>query len=153
MQYKCSNYTVWVVVIFIELTILSFSALASNKTVLIVPKVQEAPKLVNFLQMKPAGPFEKQMAKISGFIQQQPKDGAPSSQQTDVYLCYDNKNFYAVFVAFDDEPTKVRSRMNRRENITNDDRVEITLWTPSASSPNSSWKAMILSPITTTPMW
>lgn len=128
MRNKCSNYATRLFVIFIILTNLSNGALANNdKAVLVVPRVQEAPKLENFLQMKAAGPVEKQMAKISGFIQQQPKDGEPSGQQTKVYVCYDDKNFYAVFVAFDDEPTKVRARMNRREKITNDDRVEITL--------------------------
>ena len=71
--------------------------------------------------MKPSSRIEGQMAKVSGFIQREPNDGAPSSQLTEVYLGYDDKNLYAVFVAFDDEPEKVRARMTRREGIGRDD--------------------------------
>ena len=71
--------------------------------------------------MKPSSRIEGQMAKVSGFIQREPCDGEPSSQLTEVYLGYDDKNIYAVFVAFDDEPDKVRARMTPREGISRDD--------------------------------
>ena len=44
----------------------------------------------------------------------------------EAYLGYDEKNLYAVFVCFDD-PAKVRARMSRREDIFDDDTVEIML--------------------------
>ena len=50
----------------------------------------------------------------------------PVSETTEAYLGYDQKNLYAVFVCFDD-PKKVRARMSRREDIYDDDNVEIML--------------------------
>ena len=64
---------------------------------------------------------------VSGFTQRAPQDGAPSSQRTDVYLGYDSRNFYAVFVAFDDDPASVRANLAPRENIENDDRVGLLI--------------------------
>lgn len=97
------------------------------KPTLIIPKVKQAPALENFLGMRPNGKVEEQMVKVEGFIQQRPKDGEPSEQNTQVYLGYDDKNLYVVFVAFDNEPDKVRARMSRRENVFRDDIVQIML--------------------------
>jgi hypothetical protein len=66
------------------------------------------------------------MVKVSGFVQRNPHDGQPASQRTEAYLGYDEKNLYAVFVCFDD-PAKVRARLSRREDIFDDDTVEIML--------------------------
>ena len=84
--------------------------------VVTIPRVDHAPKLEDFLEMKP-GPNAPAMGKVTNFIQKDPKDGAPAQQKTDVYLGYDNKNFYAVFVCFDSDPHKIRARMTRREDI------------------------------------
>ncbi len=67
------------------------------------------------------------MAHIDRFTQREPEDGAPATQATDVYLGYDDKNLYAIFIAFDDEPDKIRAHMARRENVFGDDIVEIQL--------------------------
>lgn len=66
------------------------------------------------------------MVKVTGFVQRNPHDGAPASQPTDAYLGYDEKNLYVVFVCFDD-PKKVRARLSRREDIFDDDTVEVLL--------------------------
>ena len=42
-------------------------------------------------------------------------------------LGYDDRNLYVVFIAFDDEPDRVRAHMARRENVFGDDIVEIQL--------------------------
>ena len=76
--------------------------------------------------MEPQGDVARQMAKITGFTQRDPHDGEPVTETTDAYIGYDHKNFYAVFVCFDD-PTKVRARLSRREDIFDDDQVEIIL--------------------------
>jgi len=78
--------------------------------------------------MRPSAALEGQMAKVEGFVQQTPSDGKPSTQRTEVYLGYDEKHLYFVFVAFDTEPGKVRARMSRRENISDQDEwVEVAL--------------------------
>ena len=76
--------------------------------------------------MKPRGEAALQMAKVTGFVQRNPHDGEKVSEETAAYLGYDQKNLYAVFVCFDD-PKKVRARMSRREDIYDDDNVEVML--------------------------
>jgi len=76
--------------------------------------------------MKPEGEVAPQMTKVTGFAQRDPHDGEGVSQRTEAYLGYDDKNLYAVFVCFDD-PDKVRARKARREDVTDDDTVEVML--------------------------
>lgn len=76
--------------------------------------------------MKPQGEIALQMAKVTGFTQRNPHDGEPVSESTEAYLGYDQKNLYVVFVCFDD-PRQVRARMSRREDIYDDDEVEVML--------------------------
>ena len=77
--------------------------------------------------MAPSAEWRGKMIKVAGLKQRVPSDGAPISQRTEVYLGYDDKNLYAVFVCFDNEPKKVRARLSRREDIFDDDTVEIML--------------------------
>jgi Domain of unknown function (DUF5916)/Carbohydrate family 9 binding domain-like len=93
---------------------------------LTIPRLNRAPVLEDFLGMKPQGDTALQMAKVTGFVQRNPHDGEKVSEETDAYLGYDQKNLYVVFVCFDD-PSKVRARMSRREDIYDDDQVEIML--------------------------
>lgn len=67
------------------------------------------------------------MLKVDGFVQRDPKDGAPISQKTEVYLGYTDRNLYVVCVCFDSEPDKIRSRMVRREQINDDDQFGFVL--------------------------
>ena len=76
--------------------------------------------------MQPQGDVALQMVRVTGFTQRNPHDGEAVSEPTDAYLGYDQKNLYVVFVCFDD-PGKVRARMSRREDIYDDDQVEIIL--------------------------
>ena len=94
--------------------------------VLKIPRLQHAPSLDDFLTMQPQGETALQMAKVTGFTQRNPHDGEPVSEPTAAYLGYDQKNLYVVFVCFDD-PHQVRARMSRREDIFDDDQVELIL--------------------------
>jgi hypothetical protein len=93
---------------------------------LTIPRLPRAPALEDFLEMKPAGDVATQMARVTGFVQRNPHDGEKVSEETAAYLGYDEKNLYVVFVCFDD-PKKVRARMSRREDIYDDDDVEVML--------------------------
>jgi hypothetical protein len=93
---------------------------------LTIPRLERAPALEDFLGMKPEGEIAQRMAKVTGFTQRNPHDGEAVSEPTEVYLGYDRKNLYAVFVCFDD-PKQVRARMSRREDIFDDDQIEIIL--------------------------
>ncbi|MCL5286467.1 MAG: carbohydrate binding family 9 domain-containing protein [Acidobacteria bacterium] len=92
-----------------------------------IPRIDKAPLLESFLGMKPDAEWEGKLTKLDTFIQANPKDGTPASFRTEVYLGYDDKNFYVIFICFDSEPGKIRARMTRRENIYDDDLVQIML--------------------------
>lgn len=77
--------------------------------------------------MRPDPRFAERMLKVSGFIVREPADGAEPTQDTDVYLGYDDHNLYAVFICWDKEPEKIRARMTRREDIFSDDSAEIMI--------------------------
>jgi hypothetical protein len=93
---------------------------------IVIPRLSRAPSFSDFLTMKPAGEVASQMTKVSGFVQRDPHDGAPVSQRTDAYLGYDEKNLYVIFVCFD-LPGKVRAHEARREDVADDDNVEVML--------------------------
>jgi hypothetical protein len=90
-----------------------------------IPRTDVPPTLADFEDMQPSPRVAGHMLKVTGFIVCEPADGTQPSQNTDVYLAYDQHNLYAVFVAWDNEPEKIRARMTRREDIFSDDSVEI----------------------------
>ena len=93
-----------------------------------IPRLTHPPVLEDFANMQPGSDAARQMAKVSNFTQQQPKDGSPPSQKTEAYFGYDDKNLYIVAVCFDTEPDKIRSHLTRREQmIDDDDWIEVTL--------------------------
>ncbi len=77
--------------------------------------------------MEPSPDWRGQLAKVDRFTQRIPSDGSPVSQRTEAYLGYDDKNLYVIFICFDSEPEKLRARLSRREDIFDDDTVEIIL--------------------------
>jgi Domain of unknown function (DUF5916) len=94
---------------------------------ILIPRIDTAPRLEEFLDMKLPARWQGKLQKIDKLTQRVPSDGAPASQRTDIYLGYDDKNLYSVFVCFDSEPQKVRAHLARREDIFDDDTVEIML--------------------------
>ncbi len=87
-----------------------------------IPRVSQPPRLEDF----PNGDIRGAQARVTGFKQFQPGDGASVSQETSAYISYDQKNLYVVFVC-KDEPGKVRARMAKREDIFTDDLVAVDL--------------------------
>ena len=92
-----------------------------------IPRVSSNPQLEDFLEMKPSPAWDGKLAKIDRFTQRTPSDGQPVSQRTLAYLGYDDKNLYAIFICFDNEPKKIRARLSRREDVFDDDTVELML--------------------------
>jgi len=92
-----------------------------------IPRVSSPPRLEDFLGMEPSSAWKNKLAKVDHFTQRIPSDGAPVSQRTEAYLGYDDKNLYAIFICFDSEREKLRARLSRREDIFDDDTVEIIL--------------------------
>ncbi len=92
-----------------------------------IPRIDTPPTLADFSNMEPNSRVANSMLKVTGFIVREPADGTQPTQNTDVYLAYDEHNLYAVFVCWDTEPDKIRARMTRREDIFSDDSAEIMI--------------------------
>lgn len=101
--------------------------LTAETSTLNIPRLKTAPKLADFEGMEPASDLARHMLKVGNFTQKEPHDGEAVSEPTEAYLGYTDKNFYAVFLAFDKEPKKIRARMLRRELIDDDDQVGLWL--------------------------
>jgi hypothetical protein len=95
---------------------------AGSARVLRIPKISRAPKLQDFLNGTP----REAEVRISDFRQYQPGDGVPASQNTNVYLSYDDNNLYVVFECRD-ETGKIRGRPVHRDEIADDDQVLVYL--------------------------
>jgi len=65
---------------------------------------------------------------ISDFRQQEPVEGAPASERTEVRVLFDDRNLYFAIRAFDSEPSRMNAReLNRDATFANDDKFEILL--------------------------
>lgn len=53
----------------------------------------------------------------SGFRQLTPREGAPASQKTEVYVLHGAENLYVAARLHDEEPSKIRERLTRRDNL------------------------------------
>ncbi|CAM2066769.1 Carbohydrate binding family 9 domain-containing protein [Sulfidibacter corallicola] len=92
-----------------------------------VPYFSEIPTLDDFSGMTASPRVSGHMVTATGFSQRHPHDGRNASQRTEVYLSHDEKNLYAVFLAFDQEPHKVRHSLAPRESIGDDDTVSLVI--------------------------
>ena len=96
-------------------------------TFLTVPKIENPPTLDDFIGMEPSAEIASSLVLATGFTQREPQDGQPCSQKTNVYLAHDDKFLYAIFVAFDREPERIRATMAPREQVENDDTVHMMI--------------------------
>ncbi len=101
----------------------------SQASSLAIPRVSHPPRVHDFEDMTPHA-AARELARVSGFIQQQPSDGQPATQRTDGYLGYDSANLYIAVVCWDERAGGIRGHLTRREPSTPfdyEDYVEITL--------------------------
>jgi hypothetical protein len=69
-----------------------------------------------------------QAATASGFRQQEPREGAPATEETEVRVLYDDRHLYVGIRALDSEPDKINAReLTRDASFSNDDKIEILL--------------------------
>ena len=91
-------------------------AAGADKPSITIPRIDGPLELTAYLDGRTAPPG----VRITGLVQREPGDGVPSVVDTTVYLSYDDRNLYAVFICRDD-PSKVRANMTKREAIMGDD--------------------------------
>src|SRR5262245_4788954 len=62
------------------------------------------------------------------FRQQEPDEGAPATEKTEVRVLFDDKNLYVGIHAFDSQPSRINSReLVRDASFSNDDKIEVLL--------------------------
>ena len=83
--------------------------------------------LNDFAGMKPSAALADTLAHVGAMVQNQPQDGKPESERTEVWLGRTSTTLFAVFVCYDHEPATTRGHLARRENISNDDLVGLLL--------------------------
>lgn len=98
------------------------TAAAADAPTVIVPRVEHAPRLDDFVAPEPPA----LPGRVDGFRQREPHDGDAVSRGTVAFLSYDQLHLYVVFVCQDD-PAAVRARVTRREESGADDRVSVFL--------------------------
>src|SRR4030095_15549781 len=74
-----------------------------------IPRIEHAPHLEEFLDMRPSPEWDGKCAFVQGFIQLKPDDGQKATQPTEVYLGYDSRALHIIFVAHDSEPGRIRA--------------------------------------------
>lgn len=97
-----------------------------HSRVIAIPRLQVAPTLADFLS-SPISKAAAQMLRVQKFIERFPEDGNKPAEQTTAYLGYTHDYFYAAFVCQENEPKLVRAHMLARDNLRDDDNVQLFL--------------------------
>jgi len=66
-------------------------------------------------------PIWKSAQPANGFTQNDPQDGSPATEQTNVWVAYDDHALYVAAFCRDSEPAKIRKRLGRRDSQTDSD--------------------------------
>jgi hypothetical protein len=95
---------------------------AQERPALRIERVSTPPAIAAYVDGKtvPAGTH------VTGLKQREPGDGTDASVETDVYVSYDDRQLYVVYICRDD-PAKVRANLTKREAIMGDDVVGLVL--------------------------
>ncbi len=102
--------------------VVSAAQTAPTRPSLTIPRAPAPPRLEDFLTGE-----RRDGVSADAFLQREPQDLIPATERTEVYVSYDDTNLYAVFVCHATEPSRIRARMSRREQIFNDDFVGVFL--------------------------
>ena len=98
----------------------------TERAPLLVPRLAAAPKIEDFVAGSPSGPVASTMLHLTGFIQQDPDDGAPVTEATSAFLGYTGHDLYLAFICRDRTPNQIRAHLLPRDQMGDDDKVEVT---------------------------
>lgn len=90
-----------------------------------IQKVDSVPKIDGFLEQA----FWGNITPLTGFVQHDPHNGEPPSEETILYLAFDEGNLYVAVNCLDSEPEKIKGDLTPREtyNLFENDCVVIIL--------------------------
>ena len=105
----------------------ALAALSAANNTASVPLIDQPLHLSDFAGMAPRADLRGKLSHVSGFIQNQPTDGQPAAEQTEVWIGHTRSTLYFVFICHDSHPNLIRGHLARRENILSDDTVAVLL--------------------------
>jgi hypothetical protein len=103
------------------------AASVSPPAPIVIPRLDAAPRLSDFLGSPPLSLVVKKMLRISAFVERYPNDGDTPTDATVAYLGYTHEYFFAAFVCKDKSPNLVRAHMLARDSLGDDDSVQLML--------------------------
>ena len=92
-----------------------------------IPRLSGEPRLSDFLITPVRATPAAEMLRVDNFIQRYPSDGQPTTEPTVAYLGYTHAYLYAAFVCSDAQPGLIRAHMLARDNLGDDDFVELVI--------------------------
>lgn len=72
-------------------------------------------------------PVWQQAPVFTGFVQREPEEGQPASEQTTVQVAYDDEMLYVGIMAYDSDPEGIVSRLVRRDQWAEADWIQVSL--------------------------
>lgn len=72
-------------------------------------------------------PVWQQAPVFTGFVQREPEEGQPASEQTTVQVAYDDEMLYVGVMAYDSDPGGIVSRLVRRDQWAEADWIQVSL--------------------------
>jgi hypothetical protein len=90
---------------------------------IVIPRIERPLTLEDLAN----GSLGSRAAVVKDFVQRDPREGEPASQETTAYLAYDLKHLYVGFTCLDKEPGQIRAHVTRRDGIWGDDLVEVVV--------------------------
>ncbi|MBI3047688.1 MAG: carbohydrate binding family 9 domain-containing protein [Acidobacteria bacterium] len=98
----------------------SVGILTGRPTVRVV-RASEAPRIDGRLD----DPIWHTAARVTEFVQQRPAEGAPATEQTEVFIAYDSQNLYFGIYAHYSDPGLIRANRVDRDQTGRDDTVRV----------------------------
>ena len=86
-----------------------------------VPRIRERPRIDGRLD----DAIWRDAQHITRFVQQNPVEGAPATEATDVWIAYDSQNFYLAVHAHYEDPSLMRANRIDRDQAFDDDSIAI----------------------------
>lgn len=100
------------------------SALSQERTkTLYISRVNDPPKIDGYINDS----CWQRIQPISGFVQYDPVNGAPASEETYVWAAYDDRNIYFAFKLMDSQPERIWAELTPRNEFENNDSITIIL--------------------------
>ena len=87
----------------------------------VTPRVATAPTLDGLLDDE----IWSEAIRITRFVQRAPVEGAPATEDTEVFIAYDSTNLYFGFYAHYSDPRLVRANRSDRDQFSQDDTISV----------------------------